>query len=230
MPSVPCRPATSSAGRGSRRGGALDSAGKRAAFALFYAPLHFLVTRKSCERFQVRSMACGKCRTSAAGPDPPVRPGRWSRVLRRSGDSMRVRWAVAEARWTYSQLGLAGRAAARDVSRATLSAGEGTATVVAYVRNELADPARTQLFQRLLTIGLGGDRVLLIEPIARRAMPWWPEWERAFVRKAAGRMSGVSPRRCRSGRPRSPVQRASRSPRELAARSLYLPPTRPSGG
>ena len=149
------------------RGGALDSAGKRAAFALFYAPGAVDGVR------EVQDVGCG---TGSAGAAWALESGAAS--IRGFDASP---WAVAEARWTYSQLGLAGRAAARDVNRATMSAGEGTATVVAYVANELADPARTQLLQRLLTIGRDGDRILLIEPIARRAMPWWPEWERAFV-------------------------------------------------
>ena len=54
------------------QGGALDSAGKRAAFALFYAPLHFLVTREILRALpgalngvrEVQDVGCG---TGSAG-------------------------------------------------------------------------------------------------------------------------------------------------------------------
>jgi hypothetical protein len=211
------------------QGGALDSAGKRAAFALFYAPLHFLVTREILRALpgaldgvrEVQDVGCG---TGSAGAAWALESGAASI---RGFDASR--WAVAEARWTYGQLGLAGRAAARDVDRATVSSGEGTATVVAYVVNELADPARPQLLQRLLTIGRDGDRVLLIEPIARRAMPWWPEWERAFISEG-GRADEWRFPSSLPQRQAALARAAGLDPRELTARSLYLPPTRPSGG
>src|SRR3954462_6990053 len=57
-------------------GGALDSAGKRAAFALFYAPLHFLVTQAIVEALpasrgeqgdEVREVLDVGCGTGTAG-------------------------------------------------------------------------------------------------------------------------------------------------------------------
>src|SRR5688572_17557128 len=82
--------------------GALDSAGKRAAFALFYAPLHFIAVSEV-----IRTRGAGTpaptsildlgCGTGAAGaawalasqPAPPV-----------IGID-RHPWAIDEARWTY---------------------------------------------------------------------------------------------------------------------------------
>ncbi len=107
-----------------------------------------------------------------------------------------------------------------------MSAGEGTATIVAYVANELADPTRTKLLERLLTIGRDGDRVLLIEPIARRAMPWWPEWERAFISEG-GRADEWRFPSSLPQRQGALARAAGLDPRELTARSLYLPPTSP---
>src|SRR5262249_57484671 len=61
------------------RGSALDTAGKRAAFALFYAPLHFLATRHV-----VRELTAGTpmpqtivdlgCGTGPPGPPWPLQP------------------------------------------------------------------------------------------------------------------------------------------------------------
>ncbi|MEK6630947.1 MAG: hypothetical protein AABY89_09460, partial [Acidobacteriota bacterium] len=54
------------------RGAALDGAGKRAAFALFYGPLHFLATREIVRALGIADPAPGVitdlgCGTGAAG-------------------------------------------------------------------------------------------------------------------------------------------------------------------
>src|SRR4029077_351548 len=85
------------------RGGALDSAGKRAAFALFYAPLHFLVTREILRAVpgalngvrEVQDVGCG---TGSAGAAWALESGA---VSIRGFDANA--WAVTEARWTYAQ-------------------------------------------------------------------------------------------------------------------------------
>jgi Methyltransferase small domain len=204
------------------KAGALDSAGKRAAFALFYAPMHFLVTREilralpgSCDLVQeIQDVGCG---TGAVGVAWAVESGAASI---RGNDSNP--WAVEEANWTYRVLGLSGRATVRDIGRSGLAAREGTATILAYVVNELADPSRAKLLEQILAGGRDRGRVLVIEPIARRAMPWWPAWESAF-RSAGGRADewrfpcSLPPRQLALARA------AGLDPRELTARSLYLP-------
>jgi hypothetical protein len=199
------------------KGGALYSAGKRAAFALFYAPLHFLVVREivralpgSRDRIQkIQDLGCG---TGAAGAAWALESG--ARDISAIDSSP---WAVDEANWTYRVLGLTGRATVRDISRSALAIREGSATILAYVANELVDEARTKLLRHVLAIG----RVLVIEPIARRAMPWWPAWERTFV-SAGGRADEwrfpitLPPRQLALARA------AGLDPRELTARSLYL--------
>ena len=90
-------------------GGALETAGKRAAFALFYAPLHFLTADRVVSALpspapvtEVLDLGCG---TGAAGAAWALQcaAGRISGFDRHP-------WAVAEANWTYRVLGLQGRA------------------------------------------------------------------------------------------------------------------------
>src|SRR5258705_4883983 len=85
------------------RGGPLDSAGKRAAFALFYAPLHFLAATHVIHSIEgaaqpppstIVDIGCG---TGAAGAAWVVAAGGSPVVV--GGD--RHLWAVDEARWTY---------------------------------------------------------------------------------------------------------------------------------
>src|SRR4051812_28813010 len=100
------------------RGGPLDSAGKRAAFALFYAPLHFLAAARVIESIPaattppaaILDVGCG---TGAAGAAWAVTAG-GSPVV--TGID-RHPWAIDEARWTYRTLGVKGLARHGDASR-----------------------------------------------------------------------------------------------------------------
>ncbi|MDQ3213321.1 MAG: methyltransferase domain-containing protein [Acidobacteriota bacterium] len=201
-------------------GGALDSAGKRAAFALFYAPLHFLVLREVVRSIPgapavsaVTDLGCG---TGAAG-------AAWvlecERCTVQGVD--RNAWAVAEAQWTYRTFGVPGRALKGDVQTANLAAAPTRAVLAAYTVNELSDPDRAALLPRLLDAHEDGARILIVEPIARRIAGWWGGWERAFA--AAGGES----REWRFAVPLPERQRqlgraAGLDPRELTARSLWL--------
>lgn len=204
-------------------GGALDSAGKRAAFALFYAPLHFLVARHIIESLPgcsegVRAVADIGCGTGAAGAAWAIHAG---------GAPVhgidRNSWAVAEANWTYARLGLTGRAVHRDAVRARLSADDGTAVVAAYTVNELSDEARGELLESFDAAHRHGARVLVIEPIARRSTPWWGSWERAALsrggRSDEWRFPSVLPER-----QKALAKAAGLDPREHTARTLYWPP------
>jgi hypothetical protein len=201
-------------------GGALDSAGKRAAFALFYAPLHFFVVREVVRALPsahgvtaITDLGCG---TGAAG-------AAWALECRGSEvhGIDRNAWAVAEAQWTYRTLDVQGRAAKGDVDAARLNAGAGTSILAAYTVNELPDPIRAALLLRLLEASRRGARILIIEPIARRIAGWWTGWERAFVELGGEsrewRFPAMLPERQRQlGRA------AGLDPRELTARSLWL--------
>jgi hypothetical protein len=208
-----------------QRGAALDSAGKRAAFALFYAPLHFLVTQAIAAALpplsrpprEVLDVGCG---TGSAGAAWALHTG--SSTIRGVD---RHPWAVAEATWTYRQLGLSGRASQRDAGRTPLRAGTGTAVLVAYAANELHDDGRASLLEAVISAHETGAAVLIVEPIARRATPGWPDWSARFA-AAGGRADEWRFPSTLPARQQSLARAAGLDPRELTARSLYLPDSR----
>jgi hypothetical protein len=131
-------------------------------------------------------------------------------------------WAVSEAKWTYRALGVDGRARQGDITRP--QATQGAKTIVAgYVLNELSSTDRERLLERLVEAAEGGGRLLVVEPVARRLVPWWPSAE-ARIRSLAGG---------RADEWRFPVElpaslqlfdrAAGLNHRELTARSLYCP-------
>lgn len=203
-------------------GGALEGRGKRAAFALFYGPLHFLVTRSIVRELRAASpsrvqhildLGCG---TGAAGAAWALDAG-----ARRVAGFDRNPWAVGEAAWTYRALGLSGRAVRADAARIPVAGARGDGILLAYLVNELPAPGRAALRAKLLSASERGACILVIEPIARRISPWWSEWREAFER-AGGRADEW---RFPAELPR--LQRdlataAGLDPRELIARTLWL--------
>ena len=165
-------------------GAAFDGVGKRAAFALYYAPLHFLVVREVVRALgaarsapqQIVDLGCGSGVASAAwGIETGARPSLVG--------IDRNAWAVAEARWNWRRLGLSGSVRVGDVDRARLGTG---AIIAAFAVNELDGDARARLLARLRDAAERGARVLVVEPLARSAAPWWDRWADSF-REAGGR-------------------------------------------
>lgn len=156
-------------------------AGKRAALALYYGPLHFLMVREVVRALGARmppvrhvlDLGCGTGAAGAAWALATTPPARITGVDRHP-------WAVAEANWTYRVLQLEGRARQGDVSQVPLRASF-DAVVAAFVVNELAEPARQRLLRRLLNASRRGCRVLIVEPVARRLLPWWDTWQQAWI-------------------------------------------------
>ena len=206
-------------------GAALDGAGKRAAFALFYGPLHFLLIRAIARGLGAAEPPIGLiadlgCGTGVAGAAWALECAPRPRVF----GIERHPWAADEARWTCRALGLDADVRCGDLSRVRLPA-RASAVVAAYTANELADDMRAALLREILAAHARGTRTLIVEPIAKSAVPWWPGWA-AAVAAAGGRedewrfpidLPGIAGRLGRA---------AGLDYRELTARSLYLPGTR----
>jgi hypothetical protein len=208
--------------RGRMPGGtALDGAGKRAAFALYYGPMHFLLVREIVRglppavRRPRRLLDLG-CGTGAAGAAWALECEGRARLegVDRSG------WAVAEARWTWGRLGLEGRPVRGEAATAPLPRPP-AGVLLAFTANELDEAPRRQLLSRLVGAAGAGLTVLVVEPVSRRVAPWWPEWARAVL-AAGGREDEwrvrprLPPRLALLGRA------AGLDPRELTGRSLLL--------
>jgi hypothetical protein len=156
-------------------GAALNSAGKRAAFALFYGPLHLLTIGQI-----LRSVAGGApapseivdlgCGTGVGGAAWALCAGGAPRIL----GIDRHGWAVEESRRTYRELGLRGHARTGNLNRLPATK-PSSAVIAAYVLNELSDERRGMLELQLLDAATRGTRVLIVEPIARSLTPWWDE-------------------------------------------------------
>jgi SAM-dependent methyltransferase len=205
------------------RDGALDGAGKRAAFALFYGPLHFMVVReiaralRACDPAPKRIVDLG-CGTGAAGAAWATGCARRAVVsgIDASG------WAIGEAEWNLRTLGVSSTLRRGDLAAQPLG-GEGEGIVAAYTVNELDDASREALLPRLLTAHRKGSRVLIVEPIARRPVPFWPSWEETF-RAAGGRAETWRFDAAFPERMKLLDKAAGLDHRELTARSLWLGP------
>lgn len=206
------------------QGAALEGAGKRAAFALFYAPLHFLLidhivrqlpgALNEKSRAHLVDLGCG---TGAASAAWAVATG-INRVL----GIDRAQWVLAEARETYREFGLSARTKQADAARVPLPAGPAV-FLAAFTMNELPQAARETLMNRLVQrASRQGDAALIVEPIARRSTPWWAAGQRTFE-AAGGRADDwrfpaeLPPLVAKLDRA------AGLNHRELTARTLWLP-------
>jgi SAM-dependent methyltransferase len=167
--------------RGLRDGKALGGAGKRAAFALFYGPLHFLIVDHIVRSLPhalaatARTLVDLGCGTGASG-------AAWAKAHARPPEILALDihpWALEEAAWTYKQFALAARIRRGDAERVTLPKSP-AAILAAFTVNELSDSVRDAVLETLLDRACAGDHVLIVEPVARGAAPWWPEWAKRF--------------------------------------------------
>jgi len=156
-------------------GAALDGAGKRAAFALFYGPLHFLVVREVVRAIGAARPAPSPivdlgCGTGVGGAAWALEAGGGASVVAVDASP----WAIDEARFTLATLGIRG-SVRRQRAEHTRMPEAGGAVLAAFLLNELPDVERARVLGRMIDAGRRGVRTLVIEPIARRALPWWPE-------------------------------------------------------
>ncbi len=206
-----------------RPGSVFEGEGKRAAFALFYAPMHFLAVRaiigalKASDPPPRRILDFG-CGTGVCGAAWALEAGGAAEVEAVDAHP----WAVEEARWTLETLGLRGRARRGDAVRARFPGKDG-AILAGFAVNELEPEERRRTLRGFLRAASAGARVLVVEPIAR-PLPedWWDGWAEAF--SAAGgrsdewRFPGALPDEL------AELDRlAGLDHRELTARSLWLP-------
>lgn len=166
-------------------GAPLAGAGKRAAFALYYGPLHYLLVRAIVAALPgatdtggtIVDLGCGTGGSGAA----------WAAACAPRPALLgldRHPWAVAEAGWTYRTLGLRGRARVADL--ACQAPPRGDAYLAAFTLNELPGEAQERLKAHLIE-RRHGAAVLIVEPIAGFVAPWWDAWRPTAI-AAGGRV------------------------------------------
>lgn len=161
-------------------GAALSGRGKRAAFALFYGPLHFATVAGVVDRLALegedicphRTISDLGCGTGAAGAAWALRCSPPSRVI---GYELNP-WAVTEANWTYRFFGLDGIAKRADVAKVRVD--KPSARIAAYTLNELHADVRARVVADALA---AGAPLLIVEPISRAITPWWDETARLVL-------------------------------------------------
>ena len=168
-------------------GAALSGAGKRAAFALFYGPLHYLLVEHilaalGAANNRTSTIVDLGCGTGAAGA---ACAGGCAVAPALIGID-RHPWALAEAAWTYALFGLKARTRQGDIAAVTWPAAAPATFIAAFTLNELVDAERDAVMQRLLARSRHGDSVLVVEPLAGFVAPWWNRWRDVFE-KAGGR-------------------------------------------
>jgi hypothetical protein len=92
---------------------------------------------------------------------------------------------------------------------------------VAFTVNELDDAGRELLLPRLLEAASRGTELLIVEPLAKRSLDWWSDWERRF-RERGGRADEWRFTVELPQRLRLLDKAAGLDHRQLGARSLYL--------
>src|SRR5262245_49242677 len=150
-----------------REGAALSGAGKRAAFAVFYGPLHYLLVReivaalgRSASLADQRTLVDLGCGTGAAG-------AAWAEACDPHPKVIGIDthpWVLTEAAQTYREFGLQARTIRGDAS-AFAPPRTRALILAAFLVNELDDKSRDRLLARFLERAAAGDRVLVVEPL-----------------------------------------------------------------
>lgn len=199
---------------------ALDGAGKRAAFALYYGPIHFVLVQNILVEVGapkssglVVDLGCGTGVAGAAVATATTPPARVVGIDTHP-------WALDEARFTYRELGLVSDVRRGSAAKTRIPQ-DASFIVAAFVVNELTDGDRQVLLASLQAAATRGASVLIVEPISLRISPWWNEWAGAFT-KMGGRADEW---RFRFDPPMI-VKRLARAsglrPESLTARSLFV--------
>ena len=209
-------------------GAALSGAGKRAAFALFYGPLHHLLLTHIVEQLPgatagveaIFDLGCGTGASGAAWANA-CRPGEAHRDGRpRMLAIDRHPWAIGEAAATYRAFKIPATVRQGDIASVALPKGPAS-ILAAFTMNELAEPERDALMTRLVERGGRGDKVLIVEPLAGFVARWWNRWRDTF--EAAGGRADEWRLRCELPPIVAKLDRAAGlNHREITGRSLWL--------
>lgn len=155
----------------------LDGRGKRAAFALYYGAMHFLVTRAvvrdldlgfTAGRPTILDIGCGTGVCSAAWAAESAVP---IKVI----GADRSSFALHEARWTWQTLQLRAETF-RSIRDAFDAVSRPDGVVLGWTLNELDDTLREIVASRVAAWVARGTRLLVIEPVSKRVAPWWDSW------------------------------------------------------
>jgi hypothetical protein len=203
-------------------GAALSGAGKRAAFALFYGPLHYLLLAHIVDRLPGASanvetlvdLGCGTGASGAAWACACARPPRLLGVDRHP-------WAIGEAAATYRAFRVPASVRQGDIASVSLPKGP-VSILAAFTMNELGDADRDAWLRRLVERASLGDRVLIVEPLAGFVARWWNRWRATF--EAAGGRADEWRARIELPPIVAKLDRAAGlNHREITGRSLWLP-------
>ncbi len=157
---------------------AIAGEGKRAAFATYYAPLHFLTTHQALARLGgedlndvrvVHDLGCGTGAAGVAAATLLSVPPHFHAIDLSS-------WALGEAVLTAHAFGLTSRTRRAALPAALPRAGPDDLLVLGWVVNELPPDPRERLLRGIEAALARGARLLVLEPLALSAAPWWPGW------------------------------------------------------
>jgi hypothetical protein len=159
----------------------LEGRGKRAALATYYAPLHFLTAHHALAQMglgldglrRVIDLGAG---TGATGAAVATALGASEVVaIDRSG------FALSEARRTLAAFGLLAATRRGRIPDALPKPEPGDAWVFGWSVNEMTERERALLLPRIEHAIGRGVALLLFEPLAGSAVPWWRGWRDALA-------------------------------------------------
>ena len=163
-------------------GKALESEGKRAAFATVFSAFHWLMMDHLISELQLD--ACRLHRIMELGCGTGVCGAAWALRATSLGTPELVgmdinRWALTEAQATWKSVGLRGKTKLRSMVEFPKTEMQ-DAIVAGYSVNELPDGPRASLLRNLRRAHHRGATILILENVARRPVPWWDTWAESF--------------------------------------------------
>ncbi|MCA8936757.1 MAG: methyltransferase domain-containing protein [Planctomycetes bacterium] len=156
------------------RGKALEGRGKQAAFAMYYAPRHFVIVREALKSLgaptdsprEVIDLGCG---SGVAGAAWAMHCGANIVGVELDPDVLR------EAAFTFKDLGLRGGGIRCHLGKYRWPKAP-VGIIAAFTINELDERDRERVWRELEKQVKGGSRVLILEPLSTRITPWWQDW------------------------------------------------------